>query len=110
MIEKINIQGFEIHCSTTDMNIINSYKVNNITIMKSILTEALNKTSLYKTKRTINSLVNEWIAHNILYKYNLYRKHTKDCNFESKQKLYIKFIYFILSRIDKIKYFLGGSK
>ena len=59
MIEKINIQDFEIHCTTTDMNIIDSYKINNISLMKIILNEALDKTILYKTKRSINSLVNE---------------------------------------------------
>ena len=108
MKEKINIQGFDIYCSLTDMNIINSYKVSSIAKMKSILIEALDTTIIYKTNRTMNSLINEWIAHNILYKYNLYRKHTKDCNFESKQKIRVKIVYFILSRIEKIKYYLGG--
>ena len=107
MIEKIYIEDFEIHCTKTDMNIINSYELNNISLMKKILNEALNKTTTYKTKRKINSLINEWIAHNVLYKYNLYREHTRDCNFESKQKINTKIIYFILSRISKIKYFIN---
>lgn len=59
MIEIINIQSFEIHCTKTDMNIIDSYKINNISLMKNILNEALDKTILYKTKRSINSLTNE---------------------------------------------------
>lgn len=59
MKEVINIQDFKIHCSTTDMNIIDSYKVNNIQDMKIILTKALETTSLYKTNRTMQSLLNE---------------------------------------------------
>ena len=59
MKEIMRIQGLEVHYSEKDMNIINSYKINNISLMKSILTDALNTTSIYKTNRSINSLLNE---------------------------------------------------
>ena len=59
MIEKINIQGFEIHCTITDMNIIDSYKVKTLKQMKKILIEAFNTTILYKTKRSMTSLIDE---------------------------------------------------
>ena len=109
MKEKINIQGFEIHCSTTDMNIIDSYKVNNITMMKTILIEALDTTSLYKTNRTMKSLLNEWISHNFLYQHNLYVEHTKDCNFESEQTTEYKIKYYLVSKIAKIINFIKGG-
>lgn len=109
MKEIINIQGFEIHCSKTGMNIINSYKVKTLKQMKNILIEALNTTTLYKTKRSMTSLIDEWIAHNLLFKLNLFRKHTKDCNFESNQKIHIKFSYFILGKIIKIKWYITGE-
>ena len=109
MIEHINIQGYKIICSTTDMNIINSYQINDITQMKNILIEVLNTTKIYKTQRSMDSLLNEWISHNIFYKLNIYRKHTRDCNFESKQKISIKIIYFVFSRVSKIKYYIIGA-
>lgn len=109
MKEIINIQGFEIHCSKTDMNIIDSYKVKTLKQMKKILIEALNTTILYKTKRSMTSLIDEWIAHNLLFKLNLFRKHTKDCNFESNQKIHIKFSYFILGKIIRIKCYIAGG-
>lgn len=59
MKEIIRIQGLEVHCSEKDMNIINSYKINNVSLMKNILTDALNTTSIYKTNRSMNSLINE---------------------------------------------------
>jgi hypothetical protein len=77
--------------------------------MKNILIEALNTTTLYKTKRSMTSLIDEWIAHNLLFKLNLFRKHTKDCNFESNQKIHIKFSYFILGKIVKIKCYIAGG-
>ena len=107
--EVIHTHGLDIYCSTTDMNIIDSYNINNIDEMKSILMSCLMFTKIYKTDRTMNSLINEWIAHNKLYKYNLYRNHTKDCNFENKEKIHIRFIYFILSRTEKFKYYITGG-
>ena len=41
---------------------------------------------------------------------HLFRKHTKNCNFESKQKKSITFIYFIFSRISKLKYNINKIK
>ena len=43
----------------TDMNIIDSYKVKTLKQMKKILIEALNTTILYKTKRSMTSLIDE---------------------------------------------------
>lgn len=83
---KIKIQNFNICYSKTDLNIIDSYKIHDIKEMESFLIEALNTIKIYKTNRTINSLINEWITHNALYKMHLFRKRTKDCNFESQQK------------------------
>ena len=107
---EMKIRGLKIFYSTSDLNIIDSYQIHNIKKMKAILTEALEKAEDYITDRTINSLTNEWIAHNVFYKLHLFRKYTKDCNFESKQKKSITFIYFIFSRISKIKYNINKIK
>lgn len=107
---EMKVRGLKIYYSTTDLNIINSYQIHNIKKMEAILTEALEKAENYATNRDMNSLINEWIAHNIFYKLHLFRKHTKDCNFENEQKKIVIFIYFIFSRISKLRYNINKIK
>lgn len=96
MMTEAKIRGLKIYFWSDNMRIIDSYKIKSKKKMKEILEEALNRDSFYITKRTMKSLIREWRAHNVLYTLHLFRKHTKDCDFESKQKLRIKIIYFIL--------------
>lgn len=107
---EMKVRGLKIFYSTSDLNIIDSYQIHNIKKMEAILTEALEKAENYITDRDMNSLTNEWIAHNVFYKLHLFRKHTKDCNFESKPKKSVIFIYFIFSRICKLKYNINKIK
>lgn len=107
---EMKVKGLKIFYSNKDLNIVDSYQICNIKKMENILTDALEKADEYNTHRTMNSLINEWITHNLFYKLHLFRKHTKDCNFESEQKIIIKIICFIFSRISKIKYFIKKIK
>lgn len=107
---EMKVRGLKIYYSTTDLNIINSYQIHDIKKMEAILTEALEKAENYATNRDMNSLINEWIAHNVFYKLHLFRKHTKDCNFENEQKKIVIFIYFIFSRISKLRYNINKIK
>lgn len=107
---EMKVRGLKIYYSTTDLNIINSYQIHNIKKMEAILTEALEKAENYATNRDMNSLINEWIAHNVFYKLHLFRKHTKNCNFENEQKKIVIFIYFIFSRISKLRYNINKIK
>ena len=107
---EMKIRGLKVFYSISDLNIIDSYQIHNIKKMEVILTEALEKAKDYMTNRNMNSLINEWIAHNVFYKLHLFRSHTKDCNFESKQKKSMKFIYFIFSRVNKLKYNMNKIK
>lgn len=107
---EMKVKGLKIFYSNKDLNIIDSYQICNIKKMESILTDALEKADEYNTHRTMDSLINEWITHNLFYKLHLFRKSTKDCNFESEQKIIIKIICFIFSRISKIKYFIKKIK
>ena len=107
---EMKVKGLKIFYSNKDLNIINSYQICNIKKMENILTDALEKADEYDTHRTMDSLINEWITHNLFYKLHLFRKHTKDCNFESEQKIIIKIICFIFSRVSKIKYFIKKIK
>ncbi len=107
---EMKIKGLKMLYSTSELTIIDSYQIHNIKKMETILTEALEKAENYITNRNMNSLINEWIAHNVFYKLHLFRKHTKDCNFESKQKKSVIFIYFIFSRISRLKYNINKIK
>ena len=82
---EMKIKGLKMFYSTSELTIIDSYQIHNIKKMETILTEALEKAENYITNRNMNSLINEWIAHNVFYKLHLFRKYTKDCNFKKTQ-------------------------
>lgn len=103
-MEETKIKGLKIIFTEDSMKIQDSYQISNVKKMKDILEEALNKTTLYQTKRSINSLLREWIVHNLLYKLHIKRKHTKDSDFEKRIKKIIAFNYFLLASPFKIKY------
>lgn len=48
--------------------------------------------------RSIKSLVEEWRAHNLLYKLGLFKSHTKDVDLNNESKVRL-FIYKILSKL-----------
>ncbi len=104
---EIKIEDLTIHYSKSNLAIIDSYKIHDKRKMKNTLIMLLEVIPLYHTKRSIHSLMNEWIAHNLLYELNICTRHTKDCDFESKQKIYMFILYFILSMFSKIR---GGFK
>lgn len=51
--------------------------------------------------RTAKSLFNEWKVHNALYQRGKWKNHTKDVDFEFKQKWYWKFIYWLFAKLLK---------
>lgn len=104
---EIKIEDLTIRYSKSNLAIIDSYKIYDKQKMKNTLIMLLEVIPLYQTKRSIYSLMNEWIAHNLLYELNICTRHTKDCDFESKQKIYMFILYFILSMFSKIR---GGFK
>ena len=104
---EIKIEDLTIHYSKSNLAIIDSYKIYDKQKMKNTLIMLLEVIPLYQTKRSIYSLMNEWIAHNLLYELNICKRHTKDCDFESKQKIHMFILYFILSMFSKIR---GGFK
>lgn len=48
-------------------------------------------------KRSINSLIREWCAHNLLYRLHIARSHTESVDFEYPQRWYYTAIWWILS-------------
>ena len=68
--------------------------------MQSVLNDIRANHSLEESdvlKRTDESLINEWFAHNVLYNLHLYRKHTKDVDLNYPQSKIIEIAYSIVS-------------
>ena len=103
-MEETKIKGFKIIFTDNFLTIKDSYKLSNIDKIKSILTEALSKTVIYRTKRSLNSLIREWVAHAILYKMHFFRKHTTDTDLEKVIKKRVAFSYFIISFPSMLRY------
>lgn len=91
---------FKYRIFNNRLKIIDSYKINSKNEMLSILSEIKQKYPNYDVcQRTDQSLIDEWAAHNMLYKLNISKEHTADVDFESQQKIIYKIIYKILCRI-----------
>ena len=86
--------SFKYNKKTNNIKIIDSYLVTD----KKRMTEYLKQLPLEKVNRNFNSCLNEWIAHNRLYKLGLFKKHTQDCDLSQDESLFRRICYWILSR------------
>lgn len=94
-MKKINICNVDIKYNKNKITIIDSYKIKDEVFMYSILYLFLMKTN-YRYKRSIDSWVSEWKAHNKLYNKGLFIIHTKDCDLCDNESIFRKIIYKIL--------------
>ena len=84
-----------------DIQVINSYKIKDSKMKKEIIDIILEYNKMvpnYKWKRTKDSMYYEWIVHNILYKYHLYKKHTISVDFDNKDE----YKYYLISKLFTI--------
>jgi hypothetical protein len=102
---KIVIYGFEIIITKGNIHIPNSYNVDSPIIMGEILEELKHQlddsTITMDTPfnhRSIDSMINEWIAHNNLYKIGYKPERTGSIDLDYPQAWYIKLGYWLLSR------------
>lgn len=89
--------GMMCDVSTDNICIHDSYTMNDkddMTITLSLIKEAHPECNTFK--RTYCSLIHEWRAHNRLYRWGIFKSHTKDVDLNYPQKWYEMFIYFIL--------------
>ena len=91
-----------INVTEDNIHIEDSYKITETSKMKNILLIIKNKYSIYECGiihiRSINSLVREWQAHNILYKLHIARSHTKSVDLNDERWYRIlgyNIIYFV---------------
>lgn len=98
----IEIQGLDIKVSKNNINIKNSYKINNRLVMRMILDVLKNEVKEEHLespfdKRSVRGMVREWVAHNNLYKLGYKKDRTCNIDLNYPQKLYIPIVYWILS-------------
>lgn len=97
MVE-FEIKGLNVQVFPNNIKIIDSYKIKTKKEMKEFLLEVFKKATIYKTRRTMGSLLREWKCHNRFYKKGILISRTKDCDLESKEALYRRFFYFFFGR------------
>ena len=77
-----------------NIKIVDSYKMTN----KKDMIYFLNTLTLDLIDRSAKSCLNEWIAHNRLYKLGLFKEHTRDCDLSANESLFRRICYWVLSR------------
>ena len=101
----IEIQGLDIKVSKNNINIKDSYKINNRLVMRmilDILKDEISEEHLKSPfdKRNISGMVREWVAHNNLYKLGYKKDRMCNVDLNYPQKWYIPIVYWILSLIE----------
>ncbi len=81
---------------THNLKIVNSYLITEKKEMYKQL--KLHSSDLGKVNRTLNSSLNEWIAHNRLYELGLFKDYCRDCDLTMNESKFRRFCYWILSR------------
>ncbi len=94
-MKEIEILGVKIEYDKGYVTVFNSYEVTSQWIMAYVLTEFKDRTG-YKSKRSLNSWIREWKAHNRLYRLGLFESHTKDCDLEENEKWYRRLVYWFI--------------
>ena len=101
----IEIQGLKIKVSKNNINIKDSYKIDNRLLMKMILNVLKDEISDEHLespfdKRDVKGMVREWVAHNNLYKLGYKRDRTCNLDLNYPQKWYAPIAYWISSLIE----------
>lgn len=86
--------NFKYNKKTKNIKITDSFLVKDKERMKFYLKQL----PINKIHRSMNSCINEWIAHNRLYKLGLFKKSTCDCDLTKNESLFRRICYWILSR------------
>lgn len=97
----IEIQGLDIKVSKNNINIKDSYKINNRLLMRMILDVLKDEISEeHLESPNISGMVREWVAHNNLYKLGYKKDRMCNVDLNYPQKWYVPIAYWILSIIE----------
>ena len=86
---------YKYNKKTNNIKIINSYEITAKCAMQNYLSFVV---PIEKVNRTLDSCINEWIAHNRLYKLGLFKERCKDTDLSMNESLFRRICYWILSR------------
>lgn len=96
----LEYKGVKITVSENNINIENSYKITSKKEIREILDYIIVHRECEVTKhRTLNSMLNEWIAHNNLYILHIARERTGSVDLNYPQAKWVSACYWFLSRI-----------
>lgn len=87
---------FSYSISNNNIHINDSYKIKSKESMLNVLNDIYNKYYSDVFKRSMDSLLNEWGAHNLFYNLHLFRSHTKDVDLNYPQKKWLSICYNIV--------------
>lgn len=100
----LDCDGLPIDISTNNIHIVDSYTIKMRETMRYVLDDL--KTYLRQNyivspfdHRSIKSMVNEWVAHNNLYKLGYKRERTGSVDLNYPQKWYMPILYWLFSRV-----------
>jgi len=91
----IDVEHLNIH-------IENSYIITNKKLIRDYIDVIMNMTDFSELRkagftRTAKSMYNEWVAHNVLYRFGYKKEQTSNVDIDQGETLLRKFCYFILS-------------
>lgn len=95
-------QDYKVLLSSDNTRIIDSYQIKTNQDMTEFLFLIRKNTELKDyacCKRSIISMIREWRGHNLLFALKIFKKHTRDVDFEYPQKWYFKIGYYFLSML-----------
>lgn len=100
----LDFEGLHIDVSTKNIHIVDSYTIKMRETMRCVLVDLKEYLELKYIvspfdHRSIKSMVNEWVAHNNLYKLGYKRERTCSVDLNYPQKWYMPILYWLFSRV-----------
>ena len=101
----LNNLSLIVQYSKTNVHIKVSYIIKDDALKKKFLDLIIMKGKLlgFEYKRTFNSWLREWKAHNTLYNWDYKRERTADVDLNENESFLKRFIYSILAIFEKTK-------
>lgn len=96
IIIKDHVINYTISEDGKNCKIHNGYKYNDKNIQEEFIKLVLPK--YFFGYRDMKSYMNEWRAHNILYKLHLFRSHTVDTDLNVNETKFRRAIYWLISK------------
>ncbi len=100
MDKKYMVNGYECYCNENNVHIVDSYRIKEIDAFIKDLKNTIGEDFNYT--RTEKAWSDEWYAHNLVYKFGLFRTHTKDVDLNEDEYKFAIFLYRLMKPFAKI--------